>query len=143
MKYYYILWSDAINWTRSSIRTIGIWKLHTLGIITLAMSFNLGMLCLIIEKIICSKVPIFHLSIEISSSTSIDGFLGATLLFYIPPLILNYYLIFKSKKWDMIRKKYTHKNGKIYKWYVAVSVIIPIWTLLIIGFLFYGYNPFK
>lgn len=121
MKYYYMLWGDAINWSRSSIRTIGIWKMQTIGFITLAMSFNLGALCLIIEKIIQKRISFFHLSIEISNSPSINGFLGAMLLFYFPPLFFNYFLIFYKKKWDTIRKKYPYKNGKLYKGYVFLS----------------------
>lgn len=137
-----MLWSDAINWTRSSIKTIGIWKLHTLSLITLANGFNLFIVSLIVGKILGIKVSLFTPSIEITQSNSINHFIGGLLVYFMPPLLINYFFIFHKKKWTFLRKKYPSRNGKIYKWYVVSSVIIPIWVLLIIGFLFYGYNPF-
>lgn len=136
MKYYYRLWSDAINWARSSIRTIGVWKMLTLGLITLAMSFNIGILCLAIEQVAGNKILIFHLKVQVTKSQSINGFLGATLLFYLPPLLINYFLIFYQEKWKEIRKTYPHKNGKMYKRYVMISVVLPIWVLIIIGLIY-------
>lgn len=143
MKYYYILWGDAINWTRSSVRTIGIWKLHTLSLITLANGFNLITLSLIVEKIIGTKVSLFGPIVEVTQSESINQFIGGLLIFFLPPLLINYFLIFYKNRWKVLRKRYPSNNGKIYKRYIAISVIIPIWTVLTIGFLFYGYNPFR
>lgn len=143
MRYYYILWSDAINWGRSSIKTISIWKLHTLSLITLANGFNLMMLSLVLEKVIGHKISLFHLTIDVTQSNSINQIIGGILIFYLPPLVINYVLIFYKRRWDIVRKKYSSHNGKIYKWYIAGSVIIPIWIILIIGFLFYNYNPFN
>ncbi len=135
MKYYYTLWSDAINWSRSSIRTIGIWKLHTLGIITLSMSINLGVLSVILQKLLSKKIALFYIELAVTNSQSVNRFLGAILLFYMPPLLLNYFLIFNYKKWDIIRKKYPHRNGKIYKGYVFLS-FSPILILFIVAVLY-------
>ena len=132
MYYYYVLWSDAINWSRSSIKTIGIWKMQTLGFITFAMSFNIGVISLLIDKIISYNLSIFNLTVEFSSSEKINGFLGAFLVFYFPPLVINYFLIFYKNKWVLIRKKYPHKNGRIYKYYILLS-LSPLIILFILA----------
>ncbi len=132
MRFYYILWSDAINWTRSSVRTIGVWRIHTLGFITLAMAFNLAILILIVESIFDKRIPISDISKSITSSESINRFLVGFLVFYLPPLVINYFLVFFNKKWERIRKKYAHKNGLIYKWYMFFSIVLPY--LIILGY---------
>jgi len=130
--FYYVLWSDAINWSRSSIKTIGVWKIQTLGFITLAMAFNIGVIILLIEKIMDYNLSIFNLTLEVSNSKKINGFLGAFLVFYTPALVINYFLIFYKNKWAVIRKKYPHKNGRIYKNYILLS-LSPLIALFILA----------
>lgn len=125
LNWYYILWSDAINFTRSS-RNAVIWKLHTLLFISICMSFNLMIISLIF------RVHVKTNFITLISNKEISSFLGGFLVFLFPPLLLNYFLIFHKNQWERIRKEYMHYNGRLYKAYFLVSLLIPASVLLLI-----------
>lgn len=139
MRFYYILWSDAINWTRSSIQNIGIWKTHTLTFITLAMFCNVLIGGVIVEKLLSVKLLLF-MDFRILNSDELDTFISNIIFLFLPLLSFNYLLVFRNKRWESIRKKYPHKNGKIYKAYVLMSVVFPIGIVCIAGIIWKLFN---
>ena len=132
LKWYYILWSDAINWTRSSINYIGVWKMHTLGFISFFMATNVMFICMLL------KIDINTDFITLSHSNIFDRFLGFIVIFYLPPLIINYLFIFSRNQWEHIRKNYKHYNGKLYKMYYVVSLLLPF-SIVMLLYLAYTY----
>lgn len=124
LRWYYILWSDAINFTRSNRNLISIWKLHTLSFISLFMAINLVVISLLIKFEINTRF------VTLFNSKALDNFLGVIIVYYFPPLIINYLLIFYNNQWEKIRKEYMHYNGKVYKAYYILSIVIPILFLL-------------
>lgn len=124
--WYYILWSDAINFTRSKAKFIGIWKMHTLGFISFFMAINLMFISMIL------KVEVDTHFITQIKSTALSHFLGFMIVFFLPPLILNYLLIFSKNQWERIRKDYKNYNGKIYKMYFILSIVLPVSVLIIL-----------
>jgi hypothetical protein len=131
--WYYILWSDAINYTRSSMRTIGVWKTQTSVFISFFMSINIMVIIFICEKIVKTQLVsdfIFNF-FKIVGIPSVSSFFSFFLLLFIPPFLINYFLIFHNKKWEKIRKKYPHYGGKLYKGYFFFSIGLPLAPLVI------------
>ncbi len=126
LNWYYILWSDAINFTRSKAMFIGIWKLHTLGFISFFMAINLMVISMIL------KIEINTHFMTLIKSKALSHFLGFMVVFFLPPLILNYLLIFSKNQWDMVRKNYKHYDGKVYKMYFILSIVIPVSIIIVL-----------
>jgi len=124
--WYYILWSDAINFTRSKAKFIGIWKLHTLGFISFFMAINLMAISMIL------KTEINTHFITLFNSKVLNHCLGFMIVFFLPPLIANYFLIFFKNQWERIRKDYKNYNGKVYKTYFILSIVLPVSLLIIL-----------
>lgn len=124
--WYYILWSDAINFTRSKAKFIGVWKLHTIGFISFFMAINLMVISMIL------KIELNTHFIKIIDSKALSHFLGFMVVFFLPPLILNYLLIFSKNQWERVRKDYKHFDGKIYKMYFILSIVLPVSFLIIL-----------
>lgn len=124
--WYYVLWCDAINFTRSNAKFIGIWKLHTLGFISFFMAINLMFISMLF------KVEINIHFIAIGNSKTLNDFFGFMILFFLPPLLLNYILIFSKNQWERIRKDYKSYNGKVYKLYYILSIVLPILVLILL-----------
>jgi len=124
--WYYILWSDAINFTRSKVKFIGVWKLHTLGFISFFMAINLMVISMIL------RIEVNTHFITLINSKALSHFLGFMVVFFLPPLILNYLLIFSKNQWEGIRKDYKNYNGKVYKMYFILSIVLPVSFLIIL-----------
>jgi hypothetical protein len=124
--WYYILWSDAINFTRSKAKFISVWKLHTLGFISFFMAINLMVISMIF------KIELNTHFITLISSKALSHFLGFMVVFFLPPLILNYVLIFSKNQWERVRKDYKHYDGKVYKMYFILSIVLPVSFLIIL-----------
>jgi hypothetical protein len=123
--WYYILWSDAINFTRSSIKYIGIWKLHTLTAISFCMAINL----LLISRVLKLQINTHFIHIF---NNRFDNLIGFIIVFFLPPLVINYLLIFPKNQWDRIRKDYKYFNGKVYKMYFVLSIVLPVAVLIVL-----------
>jgi len=126
---YFTLWSDAINWTRSGIAYIGVWKLHTMTFISLFMSANI----LVILIMLGMPIDPNFLKVTIISS-KISGALEFLTIYYLPVLIINYLLVFRKNQWKVIRKEYKHYNGKVYKLYFIGTFVIPFAMMFIVHF---------
>lgn len=72
------------------------------------------------------KNPIDTQIISLFGLKDLDRFWGATIVFFLPPLLLNYFLIFSRDQWKHIRKDYKSYNGRVYKLYFIFSAIVPI-----------------
>ena len=126
IKWYYLLWSDAINFTRTNVKFMGIWKLHTLGFISFFMAINLMFISIMFKVEVNTHFLVFI------HSKAISHFLGFMIVFFLPPLLLNYVFIFSNNQWIEIQKDYKHFNGKIYRSYFILSIVVPVSFLIIL-----------
>jgi len=139
MKFYYILFSDAINKILTVEKSKDLWKFYTLIFISFAMGLNLLML-----KFICFELKIFKqftilTNLNITSYQKIDSVLTYFTFHLFPFLLLNYFLIFYKDKYKEIIVKYKHYNGKLIGWYYTISFFsFPL--LFIIGALKYYFS---
>jgi hypothetical protein len=55
-------------------------------------------------------------------------------LFFLPPLLTNYLLIFKNNKFLALIEKYKSDNGNYFVWYFFTSLFLPL-IILVIAYL--------
>jgi hypothetical protein len=116
---------------------MGIWKWHTLGFISFFMAINLMVLSMLLNvEVNTHFLPFIH-------STAISHFLGFMIVFFLPPLVLNYLFVFSRKQWEEIHKEYKHHDGKIYKTYFILSIVVPVSFLIILKLAhdLFGFTP--
>ena len=64
-------------------------------------------------------------------SEEINSFLNFFLNFFLPPLIINYFLIFRNKNYEKLLLKYKYCNGKLFASYFICSLFLPIVLILL------------
>ena len=140
MKFYYILFSDAINKILTVEKSKDLWKLYILFYISFAMGFKLFMLSFILNDLNILKIETIELKLNITSIYFIDSFLSYAIVYLFPFLILNYFLIFYKEKYKDIIVKYKHYNGKVISWYFVVSFFsFPLFFIIgAVKYYFFG-----
>lgn len=134
MNLYYKIWVDCILKARSRPQNRKDWKIYTLIFMSMAMAINLMLLSAILER------HIFHsnwykLDIDIFPGTKLDAFVSFFILFLLPPLLLNYLLIFRRNRYEnIIKRGYKYYNGKLFVGYFLTSIVLPF-LLLFLGYL--------
>ena len=118
--WYYTLWSDAINFTRSRAEFIGVWKLYSL----IGVSFPIGLYAAIASMMLNIDLP--AILFPGYDSDQLYNFLAVMSIYFAPFFFLNYILIFANRQWDTIRTEYPHHDGRLYRGYVAVTLLTPV-----------------
>lgn len=107
--YYYIFWSDAIQRIRKFHPQKKNWKLsiYILNSWIHALNFFIIALWLKYFHLLKIKLP----EIKIFPGETINEFISFALVFVIPFLILNYFLIFYKDRYKKIIEKYYIEGG--------------------------------
>lgn len=124
--YYYLFWSDAIYYYNSEKWKYD-WKFYSLLHTTLALSLFLMFLSVFV---VYNGFFEQLLNVGNKIEVGIVGFLVYGLL----PLSLNYFLIFKDKKYEKIILDYNHSDGKLVNKVLYSLLLIPL-IFLLIGFI--------
>ena len=124
--YYYLVWSDAIYYYNSEKWKYD-WKFYSLLHTTLALSLFLMFLSVFV---VYNGFFEQLLNVGNKIEVGIVGFLVYGLL----PLSLNYFLIFKDKKYEKIILDYNHSDGKLVNKVLYSLLLIPL-IFLLIGFI--------
>lgn len=135
MNLYYKIWVDGILKAKSRPQNRKDWKVYTLIFTSMAMALNLIVIVTIIESHILHK-SFYELDFDIFPGTNLDAFMSFFILFLLPPLLLNYLLIFRGNRYEkLIKRGYKYYNGKLYAGYFLGSLILPPFSLLLAYFL--------
>lgn len=137
MKLYYAIWVDCILRAKAKPKNKNNWKFFTMLFMGMAMAINFITLMAIFQRNVLHK-RFYYLDLDIFSGTKLDALLSFLILFLLPPLLLNYLLIFRNNRYKVLIKKYEYHNGKLFIKYFLTSLILPF-LLLFLGFLL---NPF-
>lgn len=133
MKIYYKIWVDAIVRLKS-LPDRGMWKFFSMLYISMAMAINLCTIMAILGRHIVI-FRIYDLEIDIFPGTKLDAFISFFILFLLPPLIINYLLIFRSKRYKILVEKYPSQNGRLFALYFLSSILLPF-VLLLVAYIF-------
>ena len=131
--FYYSVWADCILQTQKAPAIKGYWKFITLFIMSLSMGFNYGFIMVFLPK---SINPLAYIRITIFQVAAFNDLLNSIILYILPSITLNYFVIFHKNKYKQITLHYKFRNGQLFKNYFLISLWVPIITLVIAKFLF-------
>ncbi|MDR2972272.1 MAG: hypothetical protein LBU83_10140 [Bacteroidales bacterium] len=138
MNIYYKIWVDCILGLRAHKQNKDTWKEWSMIMMTIAMTVNFIFFMTLFERhILGFSFYEFNISSPnvVSDVERVNDVLNIFVLFVLPCFVINFLLIFRSKKRlkKLIRKyKYPYYNGKLSFAYVSISLLLPI-ILIIIG----------
>lgn len=129
MRIYYKIWVDCITNLLEKDDNKKDWKFKSMIAMNFAMIFNFVLIMTILQKYILGY---YFYTFEISDMSKYwNNVLVFLVLFILPCVILNYFFIFYKKRYEMLIKKYTYYNGKLFMSYFLFSILIPIILILI------------
>lgn len=111
MKYYYLLFIDAVTAlkTNSEYSQNGA-KFWTLIYVSLAMSFNLFIILHIFYILTSFR---FELSIDSLGQGRLRSLINYLVIYFSPPLLINYLLVLRKNKWKKITHNYSPQDEVI------------------------------
>lgn len=122
---YYKIWVDAIYLERKNNEKYRNWKVHTMIPITMMQFVNILTLSLLLNVF---KINFIIDLFDFLPEYKFDVYLSAFIVLILFALI-NYLLIFRKHRYELLQTKYNNKNGKLYKGYVLFSLgifIVPV-----------------
>lgn len=130
---FYRIWVDFIK--RIQLQPAAVrqdWGIRAMGAMTTAMVFNLILVMTVLEKFVFKK---YFYKIEFAFLPQrLNNVLTSLILFILPCFLLNYFLIFRNKRYKKLLKRYPYYKGKLFLWYFLVSLFLPIiilWSAII------------
>ena len=133
MNIYYKIWVDGIQKLKSIPANKNKWIFYSLTFISMAMAINFMLIIAILERNVL-KTNFYQLEITYFQETKINSFLSFFILFLAPCILINYTLIFRKNRYEMLMQKYTSiYNGKLCAAYLMISYFLPF-VLLILGY---------
>ncbi len=139
MKLYYKTWVDCILKARAQAQNKKDWKVYTMIFMSMTMALNLVLILFILHDLRIVK-GIFKIPIDIFPGTRIDAFFSFFFSYFLPFLLLNYFLIFHKDRYQILIKKYPYQNGKLFIKYFLGSLCIFLGYILIAVLIAKYYN---
>ena len=137
MKLYYTIWVDCILRAKSQPQNKNNWRFFTMLFMGIAMAINFITFMAILQRNILQK-SFYNLELNIFPGTKLNALISFIILFLLPPMIMNYLLIFRKKRYELLVKKYKYYNEKVFMGYFLGSIALPF-VLLLIGYMFEKY----
>ena len=109
------------------------WKWMVQIYTTITMALNLMFLLAILQRNIFN-FSFYDIEINLFPVKILNDLLSGFILFFLPPLLINYLLIFKNKKYLDLIEKYKSENGNYFFRYFFTSLFSPL-VVLIIAFI--------
>jgi succinate dehydrogenase hydrophobic anchor subunit len=133
MSLYFKIWVDAILKIRRNPLRKEDWKWMVQIYTTITMALNLMFLLAILQRNIFN-FSFYDIEINLFPVKILNDLLSGFILFFLPPLLINYLLIFKNKKYLDLIEKYKSENGNYFFRYFFTSLFLPL-VVLIIAFI--------
>jgi hypothetical protein len=127
---YYELWVDIIIKMRSRSENRNTWKIYSFIFMNMAMALNLAFVMAIFQRNILG-FSFYNIKVDIFKGQNFDAFISFFLLYLLPNLILNYFLIFRNKRYEILTERYKYHEGRLFNRYFIASLSIPILLILI------------
>ena len=135
LELYYKIWVDAIIKINRNPILKKDWKWMTHAHITTMMGLNLMFISAIIQKNLIGKFY-YDINFKIFLNENLNGFIESIFLYFLPPFLLNYFLIFKNNKYENLLEKYKDIRGYYFFSYFFGSIIIML-SFIIFGFIYF------
>lgn len=125
LDWYYKIWVDCIIKMKSIPANKSDWEYKCMAFMSMAMALQYGVFFTLFEKYI-SHTDWYNLDIDILPGKNLDAFLSFFILFLLPFLILNYFLIFWRDRYKMLIEKYENNEGNYAIAYVLGTFILGL-----------------
>ena len=132
LKLYYKIWIDAINAViKKNDENQKDWKIILLIIFSVAQGVNLLTVFFWLNTFNI-KYDIFF-DFDFFPGDMLDGFLSGFITLFLPFILLNYFLIFRKRRYQDYREIYSGMNtqGRAFMLYFIISVLIFILPIII------------
>ena len=129
MKLYYLIWVDFIIRAKSQPANQNNWHVMTLVYMTVIMAVDLLFIMMILQEVILGYY-FYDLEIAVLPQ-AIANVLSFVILFAGPPLVINYILIFRNRRYEKLIQKYKHHDGKLALTYMLLGLFVPIIVLML------------
>lgn len=134
MNLYYKIWIDGLQKLKSIPANREMWKFYGMTFMSMAMAINFMVVVSIVERNIF-QTSFYHLEIAFLSGTMLAPLVNFFIMFFFPCVLINYILIFRNRRYEILFKKYAvNYGGKLYITYLMTSYFSPFF-LLLIGYL--------
>jgi hypothetical protein len=133
MSLYFKIWVDALLKIRRNPLRKEDWKWMVQIYMAITMALNLMFLLAILQRNIFN-FSFYDIEINLFPVKILNDLLSGFILFFLPPLLINYLLIFKNKKYLDLIEKYKSENGNYFFRYFFTSLFLPL-VVLIIAFI--------
>jgi hypothetical protein len=97
---------------------------------SIAMTLNFLLIMTILQKFILGSY-FYHIDLNFLPKR-LSNVISFTVLFILPCVFINYFLIFYKHKYRKLLEKYPYRNGNLFLVYFLISMFLPL-TLLILG----------
>lgn len=132
MKLFYTLWSQAIN-REEKIRGKENGRIYAFLFITFCQGLNFMTVLLTFKTIYLVDFNVF-LNIDIFPNNIMGGMISGFLTMLAPFMVINYFVIFKGKRYLKIKDNYQTGGSNLYFGYVFFS-FITLFLPIVIGFI--------
>lgn len=109
---------------RSQRTNKGNWKTLTMIFMTLGLSVDLTFLISLLEEYILGY-RIFQLNINVGFERMND-LVEFIICIVLPILVLNYLLVFKNDKYELLINRYPNYGGKLFITFFILSMFLPV-----------------
>ena len=130
MNLYFKIWVDVIVKIRKNPLRKEDWKLMVQIYMATAMALNLMFLFAILQRNIL-HFSFYDIEINLFSSKILNDLISGFILFFLPPLLINYLLVFKNEKYLVLIEKYKSQNINYFFGYFFTSLFLPLIVLII------------
>jgi len=123
MNLYYMIWVDGIKRMQSVPSNYGQWKLQSMMYMSIAMALNIGMILSIIQLHILGYV-FYDIKLHVFSLEKLNSALSFFLMYMAAPLVLNYFLIYRKNRYQILLEKYKYYDGKLALSYLFGTLLL-------------------
>jgi hypothetical protein len=123
MNLYYKIWVDLIVLAKNNPLRKEDWKWMVQIYMAMAIAIKLAFIMSIVQRNI---LDYYFYNLDVFNNQVINNFFSFFILFFLPPVVINYLLIFKDNKYQILIKQYKSYNGKLFAAYFFISFFIPL-----------------
>lgn len=128
---YYKIWSDCIRKIQTHPNNRKEWRLYTMTFMSFLMSINFIFIMALIQNDFFGIPYFYKLETDIFKNKELNALISFLVLFFLPPLVINYFLILRKDRYKLFLNNYPNKNGQLFFKYMLISLVVPIIILLL------------
>lgn len=122
MRLYYLIWVDCLLRLKSQPDNKSNWQVLGMIFMTITMAVDFLFIMMILQEVILDYY-FYELDIPIIPR-EIGNPISFIILFAGPPLLINYFLIFRNRRYEKLIEKYKYYEGKLFVAFMAIGVML-------------------